>query len=51
MTTKNEKTIYLQVATMIDPATEWIEIRTVTSARVDPISDLVFNVIVGEFRV
>ena len=32
MTTKNGKIVYIQVVTMIDPATGWIEIRTVPSA-------------------
>ena len=37
MTTKNGKTIYLQVVTIIAPATGRIEIRMVPSARTDPI--------------
>ena len=41
MTTKNGKTVYLQAVTMIDPATGWIEIRTVPSARVDLVSNIV----------
>ena len=38
MTTKNRKTVYLQAVTMRDPATGWIEIRTVPSTHVDPVS-------------
>ena len=30
---KKEKDVYLQAITMIDPATSWIEIRTVPEAR------------------
>ena len=41
MTTKNEKTVYLQAVTMIDSAIGWIEIRTVTSARSDLVSNTV----------
>ena len=40
MTTKNGKTVYLQAVTMIDPATGWIEIRTVPSARADLVSNI-----------
>ena len=32
MTTKSGKSVYLQAVTMIDPATGWIEIRTVPLA-------------------
>ena len=35
MTTKNGKTVYLQAGTMIDPATSWLEICAVPSARAD----------------
>ena len=42
MTTKNGKTVYLQAVIMIDPATGWIEIRTVPFARV---LDLVSNIV------
>ena len=39
MTTKSGKSVYLQAVTMIDPATGWIEIRTVQSERVDLIAN------------
>ena len=35
MTAKNGKTVYLQAVTMIDPATGWIEMHTIPSARTD----------------
>ena len=35
MTTKSEKSVYLQAVTMIDSATGWIEIRTLPSVRAD----------------
>ena len=35
MSTKSEKSVYLQAVTIIDPDTGWIEIRTVPSAWVD----------------
>ena len=41
MTTKSGKSIYLQAVTMINPATGWIEIRTVPSARVDLVANQV----------
>ena len=41
MTTKNEKTLYLQAVTMIDPATGWIKICTVPSTRADLVSNIV----------
>ena len=41
MTTQNGKTIHLQAVTMIDPATGWIEIRTVPSTRADYVSYIV----------
>ena len=41
MTTKNRKTAYLQVVTMIGQATGWIEILTVPTTH----SDLVPNII------
>ena len=41
MTTKSGKSIYLQAVTMIDPATGWIEIRTVPSARADLVANQV----------
>ena len=41
ITTKSVKSIYLQAATMIDPATVWIEIRTVPSARADLVANQV----------
>ena len=41
MTTKSGKSVYLQAVTMIDPATDWIEIRTVPSARADLIANQV----------
>ena len=41
MTTKSGKFIYLQVVTMINPATGWIEIRTVPSAWVHLVANQV----------
>ena len=41
MTTKNRKTVSLQVVTMIDPATCWIEIRTVPSTCANLVSNIV----------
>ena len=41
MTTKNGKAVYLQAVTMIDPATGWIEIRTVPATRADLVSNIV----------
>ena len=41
MTTKSGKSVYLQAVTMIDPATGWIEIRTVPSARADLVANQV----------
>ena len=38
---KNGKTVHLQAVTMIDPATGWIEIRIVPSARADLVSNIV----------
>ena len=34
MTTKSGKSVYLQACNLIDPATGWIEIRTVPSVQV-----------------
>ena len=41
MITKSGKTIFLQAVTILDPATGWIEIRTVPSARADLVSNVV----------
>ena len=41
MTTKSGMSICLQAATMIDPATGWIELRTVLSALADLVSNQV----------
>ena len=41
MTTKSGKSVYLEVVTMIDPARDWIEIRTVQSARADLVANQV----------
>ena len=41
MTTKSGKAIYFQAVTMIDPATGWMEICTVPSARADLVSNIV----------
>ena len=41
MTTKNGKTVYLQAVIMIDPATGWIELYTVPSARAYLVSNIV----------
>ena len=39
MTTKSGRSIYLQAVTMIYPATDWIEICTVPSARADLVAN------------
>ena len=39
MTTKSGRSVYLQAVTMIDLATGWIEIRTVSSVRVDLVAN------------
>ena len=41
MKTKNGNTVYLQAVTMIDPATGWVEIRAVQSARADLVANQV----------
>ena len=41
MTIKSGKSVYLQAVTVINPATEWIEIRTVPSARADLVDNQV----------
>ena len=41
MKTKNGNTIYLQAITMIDPATGWVEIRAMPSARADLVANQV----------
>ena len=41
MTTYNAKIVYLQAVTMIDPATDWIEICTLSSAYADLVSNIV----------
>ena len=41
MTTKSGKSDNLQAVTMIDPATGWIEIRTVPSAWADLVANQV----------
>ena len=41
MTSKSGRSVYLQTGTMIDPATGWIEIRTVPSARADLVANQV----------
>ena len=41
MTTKNGKTIYLQAFPMKDPATGWIETRTVPCTHADLVSNIV----------
>ena len=38
---KKDKHIYLQAITMIDPATGWIEIRSVPEARADLVANQV----------
>ena len=38
---KKDKDVYLQAITMIDPATNWIEIRSVPEARADVVTNLV----------
>ena len=41
MTTKSGSSVYLQAVTIIDPATGWIEIHTVPSARSDHVANQV----------
>ena len=41
MTTEKGSTVYLQAVTMIDPATGWVEIRAVPSARADLVAQQV----------
>ena len=41
MTTQSGKSVYLQAVTMIDPATGWVEIRAVPSARADLVANQV----------
>ena len=41
MTTDKGRTVHLRAVTMIDPATGWIEIRTVDSARADLVANQV----------
>ena len=41
MKTKNGNTVYLQAITMIDPATGWVEIKAVPSARADLVANQV----------
>ena len=41
MTTKSGKSVCLQAVKMIDPAKSWIEIRTVPSAQIEPVSNQV----------
>ena len=41
MTTKSGTSAYLQAVTMIDPATGWIEIRTIPSAQADFVANQV----------
>ena len=41
MTTKLRKSVYLQVVTMIDLASGWIELLTVPSVRTDLVSNQV----------
>ena len=36
---KNNKDVYLQAITMLDPATSWIEILSVTEARADLVAN------------
>ena len=38
---KKDKDVYLQAITMIDPATGWIEIRSVPEARADLVANQV----------
>ena len=41
MIMKSGKSVYLQAVTMIDPATGWIEIRSIPSSQVDLVSNQV----------
>ena len=41
MTTESGKSVYLQAVTMIDPASDWIEMRTVPSAQADHVANQV----------
>ena len=41
MTTKSGISVYLQAITMIDPATGWVEIHAVPSARADVVANQV----------
>ena len=41
MNTEKGSTVYLQAVTMIDPATGWVEIRAVPSARADLVAQQV----------
>ena len=41
MTTTEGRTVHLRAVTMIDPATGWIEIREVDSARADLVANQV----------
>ena len=41
MTTETGRVVYLQAVTMIDPATGWVEIRAVRSARADYVAQQV----------
>ena len=41
MTTQSGKSVYLQAVTMIDPATGWVEIKAVPSARADLVANKV----------
>ena len=41
MTTEKGSTVYLQAVTMIDPATGWVEIRAIPSARADLVAQQV----------
>ena len=38
---KKDKNVYLQAITMIDPATDWIEIRSMPEARADLVANQV----------
>ena len=40
MPTKSVRSVYLQVVTMINPVTGWIEILTVPSAQADQVDTL-----------
>ena len=41
MATDNNRIVYLQAVTMIDPATGWVSIRAVSSARADLVAQQV----------